>query len=93
MIDFIVSVFAGTLGSTGRSAWRRTYDAYKDAWRSTSNSTRESDDRLRSAFKAQSAPGAYTDPDGELLAPWLSAWRQQLPPRQARRAVRREVHG
>jgi hypothetical protein len=80
--------FGGFVGPRHRTAARRTYDAYVHAWRVNGERASAADvEVLRESFKEHSAPGAYIEPDGEPLAPWLAAWRAGLTPRAARSAV------
>ncbi|MFC6153176.1 hypothetical protein [Nocardioides yefusunii] len=64
----------------------RTHQAYLAAWSQRTDDG--SIDVLRESFKQHSAPGAYVDPDGEALAPWIEAWHEGLAPQEARRSVR-----
>lgn len=91
MIEFILGIISGILRDSflqrSPGEQRRAFDAYRKAWRST-RPPRDIN-ALRDEFKEQSVPGAYVDPDGSKLAPWLLAWHEGLAPREARRFVRR----
>ena len=93
MIEALGSIIAGLLDAflfRGDSADRRTYEAYKDAWRVNGrHAESESIELLRNKFKEHSAPGAYVDPDGIPLASWLASWRSGQAPRTALRGARR----
>ena len=69
----------------GASSNRRTYNAYAETARKFQVGSADGLAALRDAFKAHSAPGAYADPDGVSLQPWIASWQDARTPRQARR--------
>lgn len=90
LVGFLVGSVIDILFFQGSSAKRRTYEAYRDAWkRSGKHATPQNLDLLRQQFKDHSAPGAYTEPDGPALTPWIAAWESNQRPRAALRTVRR----
>lgn len=92
MLDAFIWLLAGLLDgliSREPSPQRRAYEAYREAWKENG---RQADldglELLRTKFKEHSAPGAYVDPDGAPLAPWIAAWRAGLAPRNAAGAAK-----
>lgn len=73
----------------GSTPMRRTYESYVKAWREAGGAPVYNNSHLlRDQFKQHSAPGAYFDPDGAALTPWLDAWNAGLKPRDALRKAR-----
>lgn len=91
MVDvaaLVMGVFDALL-LRGPNADRRTYEAYSITAKKFDLGSDDGLQALREAFKARSAPGAYTDPDGPTLRPWLESWRAGRPARVARRFANR----
>lgn len=83
-----MSLFAGVVDAflfRGPNADRRTFEAYRSTARKFELGSTEGLLALRDAFKQHSAPGAYADPDGAALRPWLESWVAARSPRAARR--------
>lgn len=88
MFDFLVSLLIGVVDAflfRGPNANRRTFDAYRSTARKFELGQADGVLALRDAFKQHSAPGAYTDPDGAALRPWVESWLAARSPRAARR--------
>lgn len=89
-VGYSVAMALDVLLERTSGEWQRTMSAYRAAFRETDGSpTPENLPLLREQFKRCSAPGAYDDPDGWKLAPWIEAWSRGASPREARRSVRR----
>ena len=92
MIEALGSLILSLLDAflfRGPNADRRTYEAYAATARKYPLASEDGLIALREEFKLRSAPGAYTDPDGPALRPWIDSWRAGQSPRSARRTANR----
>ena len=85
---FLVDVVLAFFDLWDSTDHRKCKRAYRSAWKACGAMPGGPIERLREAFKSEHVTRAYTDPDGPIVSPWLSAWRAGLDPRAASRSVR-----
>lgn len=95
MIEFLIGQFAQGLGDLfgeRHSGLKPLHTAYRTAYRKAHRCPMpENQQVLRDQFVHDAVPGAYADPDGRVLGPWLEAWCDGASPRQALRRARRRT--